>query len=259
MMPRTDIPGHFRKLAARYDADAFEAGSGVRLISQHEVALVMHRLGTIEGRRVLDAGVGTGRFARMLIQRGASVVGFDLSPEMLMTCARNEPRARLVQARLGSPLPFADGAFDHVICIRVIKYLDDWGAALRELRRLVRPGGRLVLEVANRWSLARWGYLGMPVHLITQREVARLLGSSGFRLRAIDPGVRLPFPIYRWARTPSRLRAIRFMESLLSGAFGLRVLARSLIFTCEADSEWDRFESYPPGVRVSPEHEIEEG
>jgi ubiquinone/menaquinone biosynthesis C-methylase UbiE len=229
-----DVREHFGRFADRYDEQAFNSGYGLRAVSEHELSIVDRRLGVVRGGRVLDVGVGTGRFARMLIQRGADVIGIDLAPEMLNVCAQNEPRARLVQARLGSPLPFANGSFDHAICIRVMKYLDDWVFALGELRRVVRSGGRVILEVANRRSLARWGYSGMPIRLMTARETAQLLDLNGFRVQAIDRGMRLPFPLYRWARTKSRLRAMSFVERVLDIALGPRILARSLIFTCEA-------------------------
>jgi SAM-dependent methyltransferase len=252
MTPRVDIREHFGEFASRYEEEAFEAGSGVREVSERELAVVEYRLRGAEGRRVLDAGVGTGRFARMLIRRGAHVVGMDLTPEMLHVCAQNEPLARLVQARLGSPLPFADATFDDAVCVRVIKYLEDWAVALAELRRVVRPGGRLVLEVANRRSLARWGYSGMPVYLFTSSEATRLLESNGFQLRSIDGGTRLPFLVYRWTRTESRLQVVRFIERLIGTALGQRLFARSLIFTCEADPGWERAQPAPSASAGGP-------
>jgi SAM-dependent methyltransferase len=245
-MSRFSIREHFGEFASRYDHEALKAGPGLREISERELATVERRVGVVQGRRVLDAGVGTGRFARMLVRRGAQVVGVDLTHEMLEVCARNEPRVRLVEARLGSPFPFGNGTFDHVVCIRVIKYLDDWTIALAELRRVIRPTGRLVLEVANRRSLARWGYSRMPVRLVTAGEAARLLASSGFRVQAMDPGVRLPFLMYRWARTRSRLGAVRLVDGMLTRALGRFVFARSLIFTCQADPAWDLLEEPAP-------------
>ncbi len=79
-----------------------------------------------------------------LRDRGAIVTGFDSSTKMLELARRRlGTGADLQAADLGSPLPFPDGAFDDVIVSLVLHYLEDWTAPLSELRRVLRPGGRL--------------------------------------------------------------------------------------------------------------------
>jgi ubiquinone/menaquinone biosynthesis C-methylase UbiE len=231
----TTVREHFEGFAGHYQREAFEAGAGLRHVSEGELSIVGRRLGRVTGRDVLDVGIGTGRFARMLVGRGANVVGMDFSNEMLSECARNEPRVRLVHGRLGARLPFPDAAFDDVVCIRVIKYVPDWDAALSEIRRVMRPGGRLMLEIANRRSVARWGYPSLPVRSETIGRTRSLLRAAGFIPRASDAGTRLPFAVYRWARTDARLRWVLRAERALSAALGRAALARSVLLTCEAD------------------------
>lgn len=104
--------------------------------------------GDVEGRRVLDAGCGSGPLFADLRARGAQVSGFDASPAMLeLARQRLGADADLTVADLSRPLPYADGAFDDVVCSLVLHYLQDWSAPLSELRRIVRPGGRLLLSV----------------------------------------------------------------------------------------------------------------
>ena len=89
-----------------------------------------------EQGRVLDAGVGTGRYAAALADRGLTVVGLDIARRMLDR-ARDRHMDRLVQGEL-THLPFRDGAFDHAIAIHVFHLVPDWRALVRELARVTR-------------------------------------------------------------------------------------------------------------------------
>ncbi|WP_460965528.1 class I SAM-dependent methyltransferase [Pedococcus soli] len=104
--------------------------------------------GDVQGRRVLDAGCGSGPLVHDLRARGARVAGFDSSPAMLsLARQRLGPDVDLTVADLSEPLPYADAAFDDVVCSLVLHYLRDWTGPLAELRRVLRPGGRLLLSV----------------------------------------------------------------------------------------------------------------
>ncbi|WP_026275684.1 class I SAM-dependent methyltransferase [Salinispora tropica] len=104
--------------------------------------------GDVQGRRVLDAGCGSGPLSEALRAKGAIVTGFDSSPAMVeLARTRLGEDADLQVADISLPLPFADGAFDDVVVSLVLHYLQDWGAALSELRRVLKPGGRLLLSV----------------------------------------------------------------------------------------------------------------
>jgi demethylmenaquinone methyltransferase / 2-methoxy-6-polyprenyl-1,4-benzoquinol methylase len=100
--------------------------------------------------RVLDVATGTGLVAEALVRRyGCTVVGLDQSAEMLEAArarlARDPPLGERVSLVLGEAerLPFADGEFDHLTFTYLLRYVDDPGATLRELARVVRPGGRV--------------------------------------------------------------------------------------------------------------------
>ena len=93
------------------------------------------------GGDVLDVATGTGLVAAELLRRGFLVTGVDQSPEMLAGARRRfGDRVQLVEASAES-LPFADAAFDHLTVTYLLRYVDDPGATLRELARVVRPGG----------------------------------------------------------------------------------------------------------------------
>jgi demethylmenaquinone methyltransferase/2-methoxy-6-polyprenyl-1,4-benzoquinol methylase len=102
------------------------------------------------GERVLDVATGTGMVATALVRRyGCSVVGLDQSPEMLSGAqakldADPELAAHIELMRgQAESLPFAEGHFDHLTFTYLIRYVEDPGATLSELARVVRPGGRI--------------------------------------------------------------------------------------------------------------------
>ena len=106
------------------------------------------RAGDVQGRQVLDAGCGSGPLTEDLRARGAVVAGFDSSRAMLeLARQRLGEDADLRVADLSQPLPYADGEFDDVVVSLVLHYLQDWSAPLVELRRVLKPGGRLLLSV----------------------------------------------------------------------------------------------------------------
>ncbi|UJW28945.1 GrpB family protein [Saccharothrix sp. AJ9571] len=104
--------------------------------------------GELDGRKVLDIGCAAGHLTAALADRGADVVGLDGSPALVDVAKREfGDRARFQQGDLTAPLDFADGTFDLVTASLVLHYLEDWGPVLAELRRVLRPGGALVLSV----------------------------------------------------------------------------------------------------------------
>jgi SAM-dependent methyltransferase len=104
-------------------------------------------LGDVAGKRVLDAACGPGLYARELLARGADVTGFDQSPRMIEICREQAPAGEFRVHDLGDPLDWLpDASVDLALCALAIEYVDDRVGALRELRRVLRPGGALVLS-----------------------------------------------------------------------------------------------------------------
>jgi demethylmenaquinone methyltransferase/2-methoxy-6-polyprenyl-1,4-benzoquinol methylase len=146
--------------------------------------------------RVLDVATGTGMVAAALVRRyGCRVVGLDQSPEMLAQAGarlRASPdlaaQIELIRGEAES-LPFGDRDFDHLTFTYLLRYVDDPAATLRELARVVKPGGRIAsLEFMlppNSVARSLWrAYtrLGLPAlgRLISRDwyEVGRFLGPS---------------------------------------------------------------------------------
>jgi SAM-dependent methyltransferase len=104
-------------------------------------------LGDVAGKTVLDAACGPGLYAEELTARGADVIGFDQSPRMAELCRQRVRGGRFRTHDLAEPLDWlTDGSVDLVLLALALEYLDDRTRALRELRRVLRPGGALVLS-----------------------------------------------------------------------------------------------------------------
>lgn len=111
---------------------------------------VLHALGDVAGRRVLDAACGPGLYAEALVGAGAEVLGFDASERQVELARRRlAGRAEIIVARLGDPLPYPDDHFDVAVCALAIHYADDQPAAFAALHRVLRPGGALVVSTQH--------------------------------------------------------------------------------------------------------------
>jgi demethylmenaquinone methyltransferase/2-methoxy-6-polyprenyl-1,4-benzoquinol methylase len=151
----------------------------------------------IEPGRVLDVACGTGPVTRELVRRGCSVVGLDQSPDMLAEARVRLPGVRFVAGE-AERLPFADREFDALTFTYLLRYVDDRLATMRELARVVRPGGRIGMvefgvpsHPALRAAWRGWTRVGLPAlgRLVSPAwvEVGRFLGPSIERLYAEEP------------------------------------------------------------------------
>lgn len=137
--------------AEHYDsfAESYAAENESSLLNAYyERPAMIGLAGDVAGRRILDAGCGSGPLSAALSAKGAIVTGVDSSPAMLhLARQRLGADADLHVADLNGTLPFADGSFDDVVASLVLHYLEDWSAPLAELRRVLKPGGRLLVSV----------------------------------------------------------------------------------------------------------------
>ena len=125
------------------------------------------------GHRVLDVACGTGALAPAALERVApdgSVSGLDASSDMLAVARRERPLVAWHAGRAES-LPFADASFDRVVSQFGLMFFDDRTAALREMRRVLRPGGRIAVAV--------WDALGRsPGYAALAGLLERLFGAA---------------------------------------------------------------------------------
>ncbi|MER7466809.1 class I SAM-dependent methyltransferase [Streptomyces sp. NPDC097981] len=225
----TDVPESLAESAdpARvndYDsfAEAYSTENENSLVNAYyERPGMLALAGDVAGRRILDAGCGSGALAAALRDRGSVVTGIDASARMLALARRRlGDDVALHVVDLSDRLPFDDGAFDDVVASLVLHYLEDWGPTLAELRRVVRPGGRLIASVdhpfvaytiqdprpdyfATTSYAFDWTFNGQSVPMRFWRRPLHAMTdaftTAGFRLSTIsepqpDPAARELFP-----------------------------------------------------------------
>ncbi|MFE1857926.1 class I SAM-dependent methyltransferase [Streptomyces anandii] len=166
-------------------AEAYVAHTENNLVNAHYARPAMLALaGEVAGRRILDAGCGAGALSAALRERGATVTGIDTSPAMLALAGRRlGDDAELHLADLGGPLPFDDGTFDDVVASLVLHYLEDWGPALAEMRRVLRPGGRLIASVDHPFVAYTFGDSRPDYFATTSYTFDWTFGGQSFPMR----------------------------------------------------------------------------
>ncbi len=169
-----------------------------------EQRVILKLMGPVKDADVLDAGCGDGALACAMASGGASVTGIDADPVML-AAARAHAEATRVEAMFLpgriERLPFRDSSFDVVVAVTVLCFVADADTAVREMARVLRPGGRLVLgELGRRsvWAMSRRfrAWLGATTwkaaHFRTAAELRVLLQQAGLAVVTVCGAVFYP-------------------------------------------------------------------
>ena len=196
----------------------------------------LERLDVRAGDLVLDAGCGEGRHCFGCLERGARVVGLDLDFDSLRLAARRlRGRASELES-LGEMnqgdafhLPYANDTFDRIICSEVMEHVHDYGAAVRELARVTRPGGKLAITIPTATSehlYLRMGddYFespGVHIRIFKPRKLAEGLARAG--LGTVGVGFAHGFHTPYWV-----LRSIMHLPSADDSAL-VRIYRKFLI------------------------------
>jgi ubiquinone/menaquinone biosynthesis C-methylase UbiE len=149
------------------------------------------------GDRALDIGCGTGEFTAAMAQAGAEATGVDVAEAALRRARSRHPELDFRLVPIDGDLPFGDGSFDLVWASEVIEHVSDTARWLSEVRRVLAPGGRLLVTTPShgRLRVALGGVerfsepLGDHLHLYTKGSLGALLGEFGFRevrVRAVE-------------------------------------------------------------------------
>ena len=145
-------------LAARHTREYFEEIERYRYRTQPWTAQAIDRL-EVQGRRVLEVGFGAGTDHLRLARRGARLAGVDLTPENFVETSRrfaHDGRRPAIAVADAESLPFRDGVFDLAYSFGVVHHTPDIDRALRELARVIAPGGRAWIAVYHRRSIFFW-------------------------------------------------------------------------------------------------------
>jgi len=194
------------EVAQEYDVKRFSRGG--RLIDRREKRAVLEALNPLEDRKVLEIACGTGRFTVMLAERGADIVGLDISSAM-MAEGRKKARAAGVADHIeflrgdAARLPFPDDHFDTVFAMRFFHLADTPAKFLAEMCRVSKD--QVFFDTFNDRStrvLYNW-LLPMGSRLYGHEEVKRLVDGAGLTLTDASHDFVLPYGFYR--KIPNRL------------------------------------------------------
>jgi ubiquinone/menaquinone biosynthesis C-methylase UbiE len=211
---------NFKDLAARYDA-WYQTPLGA-FAHALELDAILALAGVKPGEQAVDIGCGTGIYTVELAQRGARVIGIDPSMEMITIAQEKLRQAGLtghfVCGSAGA-LPFRSQKFDLALAVTSLCFVHSPDRAIEEMRRVLRPGGRLVLGELNCFSpWAAWrrlkGFFRETIynqaHFWNRQELEGLLRAQGFHSSNVRTLLYFP-PI------PSRtfLKSYRFFEVVI--------------------------------------------
>jgi SAM-dependent methyltransferase len=187
-------------------ADYF-AGAG----QQHATNAYLDRpamlalIGDVAGQDVLDVGCGPGFYSAAMVERGATVTGLDGSAELLGHAERaTGGRGAFVRHDLELALPFRDEAFDLAVMALVYHHVYARPRLLAELKRVLRPGGRLLVSTTHPMSEQRW------------------LGGSYYEGGRVN--ARIDGPESGYSINFERLTVERFVNEMLDAGFALERL-----------------------------------
>jgi SAM-dependent methyltransferase len=175
--------------------------------------------GLVRGVQALDVGCGEGRFCRMLAERGAETTGIDITSELIAEARRLHPEGKYEEGNAES-LPYEDNSFDLVVSYVALLDIPDFRAAIREMARVLKPGGKVV--VSNLQSYATtverpWikDEEGKRLYFIMDNyneEVGTAVHWSGISIF----NYHRPLNFYINAFLESGLQLVRFLEPLPS-------------------------------------------
>jgi len=180
-----------------------------RITDALEERLLLDRIGPARGLRILDVGCGDGVLSTRLAQAGARVTGIDASADMIAAARRRAKAAGveidLVEGDAGN-LRFPGGHFDCVVSVATLCFVDNPSPTIREMVRVLKPGGRLILGELGRWNL--WaaqrrvkGWLGSDlwraVHFRSRADLLALATGAGLTNATVTGAVF--YPPFGWA------------------------------------------------------------
>ncbi len=188
------------------------------------------------GALYLDVGCGAGTYTRWLFDQGLRVVGVDYSQPTLVKAQARTPDAIPLCAADGTRLPFRDATFDGVLCFGLLQAMSRSVPVVRELARVLKPGGVLWIDALNRGGLAaritrlrrRLQGKGMHLRYESPRDLRRELAEAGFLKASVHwlpiapSAVQQLQPLLELAVTRSVMQSVGPVGSLLSHSFVIR-------------------------------------
>jgi SAM-dependent methyltransferase len=221
----------------RFPQTQLDSTTGIQLSEKRLKRCLGGDLEQLEGRRVLEAGSGAGRFTEVFLKYRANLDSFDFSNAVEANAVNNGAKEfTLVQADIMA-MPFRPATYDFVACLGVLQHTPDTEQSIHKLWEMVRPGGKLVID-HYRWNL----WLRLPPPLGNAEKLYRqviLHLPPQKRWLAVKKIVDFWFPVY-W-----RFRGSRWAERILGRIAGIHFYYRQLpLGSRERFYEWSLLDTH---------------
>ena len=212
-----------------FKSEQLDSVNGTSLSEQRLLSETEWTREWMNGKWILDAGCGAGRFLDVGSSIGAQIVGVDISSavDAARASLKDRDNVHLVQASIYE-LPFRPGVFDGCYCIGVIQHTPDPEASLRSLPRVLKPGGRLAVTIYERkpWTLLNAKYLvrHLTKRMKKQRLLAMIKGAMPvlfpltnvmFRVPLLGPLFNFTIPVANYTNERALTRQQRYDWAVL--------------------------------------------
>lgn len=212
-----------------FKAEQIDSINGTKLSEKRFYAETGWTKEWLDGKWILDAGCGAGRFLDVVSKSGCDVVGVDLSnaTDAARTTLKERKNVHLVQASIYE-LPFKPGVFDGCYCIGVIQHTPDPSRSLRSLPKVLKRGGQLAVTIYERkpWTLLNSKYLIRPLTKRLNQKTLLLglkalmpvmfpLTEVAFRLPLLGRAMKFAIPVANYVGEPELSISQRYRWALL--------------------------------------------
>lgn len=253
---KENIVNLFNEEAGTYEESMYKKSLGAQYIDEIEKDTVMKIFSretlSPENCVLLDLGIGPGRWSREFLKLGMNVLGSDISFNMCEKARENlnfEKRFKVLTADM-QILPYKEGSFDFINNIRAFKYVQDYQSCLKEMYRVLKHKGKLILEVPNlsifvflpyfmahivRRITSRikiMNYLSL-ITIFRRKKIERSLLKANFQIKKIIPLFVIPATVYIKADTNFRLNFLKKIENIFFRILPQDWIARSFVILAE--------------------------
>ena len=140
-------------------------------------------------QNILELGCGPGKYVGLLANMGFSVMGVDPLPFETWSELEKKDNIKLLSDVYGEELPFSDNSFDAVVCLSALLYFSDPSLGMTEMKRVLKPGGRLIVRTVNRLNYYT-SFTGKKLdpaskQLYSPEEIAELVKNHGFSIQHV--------------------------------------------------------------------------
>ena len=233
----------YSEIADRYDETRWgRKGEFIDLLQKELLYRILEKYGIKKNDKILDIGAGTGRFVIPFAKKGYDAYGIDISENILQIAknkARDLPNLHLEKANAKN-IPFPDNYFDFITSYRVLVHIPDYEIVIKEIYRVLKPGGYALLEFNNKYSLSGIGkllrqlrkILSIPeetdTQIVSRSKLFKSFSNAGFEIEKIYRQFFISEVLYRYL-PKQMLELVKSVDVVLSNSILGNIATRFIV------------------------------